>query len=217
MEPGAKVCVACKADIADEYYLAGGQVLCARCRAGLTRAPQGSGVGAFFKALALGLLGAVVAAGLWAAVAMITGYEIGLIAIVVGLIVGFAVRKGASGHSGLRFQLLAIALTFCGLSWATIPFVIKELVDRPKEEAPPPPVAEPSEPGAGEVGIAVGVLLLMLLILPFVAYVGGLAQSPISILFLGIALYEAWRINQRRHVEVSGPFPASGRIDFSKP
>ncbi len=41
-------------------------------------------------------------------IAALTGYEFGLIAVLVGLAVGIAVRKGSSGRGGWRYQVLAM-------------------------------------------------------------------------------------------------------------
>ena len=45
-----------------------------------------------------------------------TGYEIGLVAIVVGLLVGGAVRKGSGARGGWFYQLMAVALTYAAIS-----------------------------------------------------------------------------------------------------
>ena len=66
-----------------------------------------------FAATALGLLAGLAGAAIWYAVRKITDYEIGLIAIVVGLMVGVAVRKGSKGRGGWFYQALAMTLTYC--------------------------------------------------------------------------------------------------------
>src|SRR2546422_11725279 len=52
-------------------------------------------------------------AGLYFGIEATTGYELGLVAVVVGLMVGGAVRKGSNGRGGWRYQALAMFLTYC--------------------------------------------------------------------------------------------------------
>ena len=67
--------------------------------------------------LALGLIGGVVAAAVgaaaWAAITMITGYHLGLVAVAIGFIVGFAVRKLGNGSS-LPFGITGAVLAAVG-------------------------------------------------------------------------------------------------------
>src|SRR4051812_14605645 len=105
----APTCAACKQPIADSYYAINGSVFCERCRhliqAHLT---GGSGLRRFLRA---GLFGAGAAVGgfvLYYGVLKLTGYEIGLISILVGFMVGTAVRSGARHRGGWAYQALAI-------------------------------------------------------------------------------------------------------------
>src|SRR2546422_5507986 len=54
-------------------------------------------------------------AGLYFGIEATTGYELGLVAVVVGLMVGGAVRKGSNGRGGWRYQALAMFLTYCAV------------------------------------------------------------------------------------------------------
>src|SRR2546422_2854982 len=54
-------------------------------------------------------------AGLYFGIEAATGYELGLVAVVVGLMVGGAVRKGSNGRGGWRYQALAMFLTYCAV------------------------------------------------------------------------------------------------------
>ena len=51
----------------------------------------------------------------WGLVTQLTGYEIGLIAVAVGWLVGGAVRLGSKGLGGKPFQALAVALTYLAI------------------------------------------------------------------------------------------------------
>src|SRR6266436_8603411 len=97
--PSSLTCAACTQAIATSYYEVNGSVTCQRCRnqimAGWNRDSAGR---RFATALGLGLGAAVVGAAVYFGIAALTGYEFGLVAIVVGLLVGGAVRKGSNGR-----------------------------------------------------------------------------------------------------------------------
>src|SRR5918912_832676 len=59
------------------------------------------------------------------AVAAISGYEIALIALLVGYLVGGGVRLGARGRTGRRYRILAVGLTYLAIGSTYVPFVIK--------------------------------------------------------------------------------------------
>jgi len=60
-----------------------------------------------------GIVGAAVGAAAWAAITMVTGYHLGLVAIAIGFIVGFAVRKLGNGSS-LPFGIVGAVLAAAG-------------------------------------------------------------------------------------------------------
>jgi len=161
---------------------------------------------------------------LYFAVAKITGYEIGLISIVVGLLVGKAVKMGAGGRGGWRYQALAIALCYLSISGSYGAFAISEMVSRAeskgaKAQATPaaPAAAGTAEAGgAGQAGavapepapeqrsgwVILGQVLLLFVSLPVLV---GL-ESPMTFLLVAIALWEAWKLNVAVPFEASGPF-----------
>src|SRR5438094_255504 len=61
----------------------------------------------FGKCLISGIIGGVIGAAAWGAVAYFTGYEIGWLAWGVGVLVGMAVRVAAGGESGAGLGVLA--------------------------------------------------------------------------------------------------------------
>src|ERR1051325_8164974 len=98
--PGT-ACSFCQQPIAGSYYEINGKVACLSCRGQIMAAwNRGSPARRFAKALGLGAAAAALGAGVYFGVEALTGYEFGLIAVVVGLIVGAAVRKGSSGRGG---------------------------------------------------------------------------------------------------------------------
>ena len=61
----------------------------------------------------VGLLAALVGAGIWAAVTALTAYQIGFMAVGVGFLVGFAVRFTGKGHEPI-FGVVGAVLALLG-------------------------------------------------------------------------------------------------------
>jgi hypothetical protein len=221
-------CQACRNNVRT-YYTVNGGTFCKRCHDEAVSDHRGLALAPLLKALALGLVAAALGAAIYYGVAKLTGYEIGLVSIVVGLLVGGAVMVGSGGRGGWRFQALAVAL--CYLSIATsYGFFVLEAVGKRREaeaarvaqapQAAPPGVqqaslttgAEPAEPAdepAAESpgkGAILGELLLLVLKLPFL--IG--FESPMAFVLLGIALWEAWKLNAGQAFEAAGPFTVHG-------
>lgn len=122
------VCSACGSGVGSTYFTRDNEVFCARCE-GPARAawPPGSAPTRFFGAAFAGTLAAAVASALWLAVTELTGYEIGLIAIAVGWIVGIAIQLGNRGTGGVPYQLLAGFLTYTAIVATYVPMIVSEL------------------------------------------------------------------------------------------
>lgn len=126
-------CVACGEPITDTYYAVGNEMACPRCRELATAPPPGTRAGRLIKATIFGVLAGIAGAVLWFAVRRITNLEIGVIAVVVGFMVGKAVHKGANGVGGLGYQLLAVAITYSCIAANYMPDII-EAVFRASDE-----------------------------------------------------------------------------------
>jgi hypothetical protein len=156
-------CAACAADITDVYFEAAGKLLCTGCRDRIEAGfQQGSRLGRVAKAFVFGSIAAAVGAIIYYAIMRLTGLNIGLVAIVVGVLVGGAV-KAASGNRGGRFyQLLAVFLTYSAIAAMYVPDIVDvfrkgfekaggqgapaELTDKPVA----PPVGAPGKEGKPE-------------------------------------------------------------------
>ncbi len=66
-------------------------------------------------ALAGGLIAALVSGFVWGLVSIYTGYEIGFLAIGVGLLCGFAVVFASGGRRGVVLQAAAVAFSLVGI------------------------------------------------------------------------------------------------------
>jgi hypothetical protein len=207
--------------VTGEYYDAGGKFICPACRDDTES--QAGGRRRLLTATGFGIAAAVLGALLWFGVRRITGYEIGLIAIVVGLMVGFAVRIGAKGRGGARYQALAVFLTYSGIALNYAPDIYTGITEAAADDvqvasAGATPLADEKavgdvnqaqEPKAQEMGMSgafVGLAMLAMLVmaLAYAAPVLGGFENVIGLLIIGFALYEAWKLNRR--VSIDGPY-----------
>ncbi len=125
-EEAGPACGACSRPIVDEYYETDGKVICETCKEEIEKAQTGgSGIGRFFKALLFGAPAAAVGAGIYYGISALTGYEFGLVAIVIGLMVGGAVRLGSNRKGGWVYQGLAMLLTYTAIVATYVPYIIE--------------------------------------------------------------------------------------------
>lgn len=225
---GGPLCAACRQTIADHYFQVNGAILCERCStAAKARLTGGPSFKRFAKACVCGFGAAIVGFAIYFGVLKLTGWEIGLISILVGYMVGAAVRKGSDGRGGLLYQLTAVFLTYLAIavsySAVAIPQMIKDFkakkaaaeqpenaADAPVQNAPAQKAAEDpadQQPGAHkaltpvEIVIGIALLFAFMLALPILA---GFSQ-PIGLLIVGFALWEAFKLNRKVNVVITGP------------
>ncbi len=232
-QPAEFTCGFCKQPLFGTYYQIGGQPACERCQAEARLAPSSdSGVGRFLRATLFGGAAAAGGSALWYAVRAGTGYEVGLIAVLVGLMVGGAVRVGCRGRGGFLYQALAVSLTYFGICAQYVPDIWEMLRKQTTVSAPnasgataaptsapatpaptAPPAAETGEPLSLPLPLLVLVALLFALAAPFL---GGF-QNILGILIIGFALWEAWKLNRRRSLEIAGPFRVGAPSNGDQP
>jgi hypothetical protein len=135
-------CAMCGTALRAQYYHVAEQPTCASCKDAVERANQNAAVksrraGILARAFGFGLAAAVAGAILYYAVIAITGWEIGLVAIVIGFMVGWAVRKGSGEAGGRRYQWLAVVLTYFAVGLAYTPLAFKSFAEGggPKDAA----------------------------------------------------------------------------------
>ena len=178
---GATVqCFSCSRPI-DNYFELNGKIVCNSCRANILHHFTGPmGFSRFAMVALKGAGAAAVGSLLFYGVRAITGYELGLVGILVGYFVGITVNKGSNSRGGWRMQTLAIALTYLAIVSTYVPAMLK-MTDN--------------------VVLIAGVALIA----PFLAG----AQNFMGILIIGFALYQAWKMNKRPTLAVTGPFRVS--------
>jgi hypothetical protein len=224
--PRSFECAFCRTPLHSSYFQINGQPSCEACRykvdAELAVRP---GLRSFLKALAAGIGAAAVGAGIYYAVLALSGYEVGLVAILVGYMVGRAVRWGTNGRGGRGYQFLAVGLTYLAIVSTYIPLMIEEIVKNPPALEQPAVAAagaeqaadksgapEGEEIGVGGMFLALGLLVLMAAALPFLAGI----ENILGLVIIAVGLWEAWRHNRRLTLDVSGPFEI-GRLAAPQP
>ena len=221
----ATACAECQSALRDTYYAVGDRILCRGCAEKLREelANQGSRAGRLLRAIGAGFVAAVLGSLLYYGVAAMTGYEFGLIAIVVGFAVGTAVRWGSKGRGGWAYQALAIALTYLSIVSTYIPPIIQGFrearveaaetqhdsasssdaaVVRPvADSGAAKPDAPATPPSAAQFFIAIVLIVVIACAAPFLAGI----QNIMGLVIIAIGLYEAWKLNKRVSIEVTGP------------
>lgn len=218
-------CKACGKVIEDRYFVANGHVVCEHCRRSLEEElNRGGAAGRLGKAIGLGVLATIGCAILWYAVLAATDRQWGILAVVVGLAIGGAVRKGSNGRGGWRYQALAIFLTYTAIVSSYVPFMIKGAREASQASqaaatasAPSPTLDStgatpqqktPSTRGKPSGLALIGALVAAIALLYALPVLVGV-KDLISLLIIGFALYEAWKLNRARELRVSGPHQVS--------
>lgn len=229
-------CSFCQRPLGSSYFELNGQPACEACRYKVeAETATGPGATGFFKAALAGAGAALVGAGIYYAVLALSGYEVGIVAILVGYLVGRAVHWGSRGRGGWPYQTLAIGLTYLAIVSTYIPLIFQEFQKSSpaaveqgaaaggasaaadgggKEATVPAEPAEPAVPAAPtesaeteEMGVGGFFLGLGALVLLAAAmpFLAGI-ENFMGIIIIGIGLYEAWRQNKRHVLTVEGPF-----------
>ena len=190
-------CAFCQRQVEKQYWQINKRAACGNCRGQVQRELETSMSRArFLSALQYGLLAAAAGSVGWILISKLTGYQIGIVAIGIGYLVGKAVRKGAGGFGGRRYQVLAVFLTYSAIALASLPAIFEALRQAPHHEA------AAAAPGLGTVLWAWTLLLGYALASPFL---GG-SQNFMGLVIIGIGLYEAWKFTRPLPVQVLGPF-----------
>jgi hypothetical protein len=230
------VCANCRTPISSVYHQLNQHVLCGNCRQGLEakyEKGEGTPAGRFGRALLFGLGGGIAGAVVYALVLVYANVEAGLLAVLVGYLVGRGVRQGSGNRGGWKYQALAMGITYLAVSGAYMPLAIQGMrekdaaapaatsaaapanaaaasptpSDAGSTAAAPAPAslgAADGKPGGGDGGAAfVAAAVFMAFALPVLIVLGG---SWFSGLMLTFALYQAWKMNKRISLPLTGPF-----------
>jgi hypothetical protein len=196
----AAMCAVCKTPIVNQYYLLGTAKVCPNCSA--IAGGAAGGFVRFLKSTGLGILGGLLGAAVWFGVRRASGYEIGLVAILVGFLVGYGVLVGSGRRGGRGYQILAIMLTYLAIALNYMPDIYTALDKKAREQQH----AQPANvnPGTEETVRKVLVVVITVPITLAAPVLNGF-DNPISLVIGGIAMWEAWKINRIKSA-FKGPF-----------
>lgn len=188
----ASACVVCKQPIGSTYYSANSRIVCPTCKQRLTTmAEQGFNFPNLSKAFVAGLGAALVGAAIYYAVLAATNFNLSIIAILVGYMVGRAVRWGSRNIGGVPYQVLAVVLTYFAIAGTYFPFFAQGLASR----------------GISAASLLTNPRFLWLLI-QFPVRSG--LENPIGILITVIGLAAAARQTKGLQFNFTGPFEMRG-------
>jgi hypothetical protein len=160
----------------------------------------------------------------------VTGWEIGFVSLAVGFLVGAAMKKGAAGYGGRKYQITAAVLTYAAVSMAAIP--IQLYLERDKAAATSQqrtiesaPTSSSSESGDNspnntqaadsssqpKIGLAMALATLAVLGLasPFLGVFSNPLSGIIGLVILSVGIRYAWQATAAPAVVVDGPFENS--------
>ncbi len=193
-QPRAASCSRCGRKIADSYYEVDGAISCESCRQqGEFERDSIPTAQRLVRSVAFGSLAGALGALLYWGISALTGYQFGLIAIVVGFMVGLAVRAGSYAKGGWLYQAIAVALTYASIVSTYVPDLAEPLL---------------ASRGSSEPLSLLGKLAFVALAFAFALIAPVLAGTDniLGLIIIGIGLYEAWKLNKRRELVVSGPY-----------
>ena len=214
-------CANCSQPIAQVYFEVNQKTLCESC-SGRIQAwlHEGVKLAHIVKAFGAGLVAAIAGSVLWYVVIKVWNFELGILAIAVGFLVGKAVRWGSGGHGGWLFQILAILLTYGSIVSSYVPLIAAE-ASKPDDtpvaaaagtDSSTTAAGEERTPATGQAaasdsqgGRSLG-WWIMIVIVSFAApFLMGFSNI-LGLAIIGIALYEAWAFNRKTKIAVNGPY-----------
>ena len=216
-EGSAQACVACKQPVGDTYYHAQGHVVCPLCAQRIQAGQQAPPALSLLRAALFGGGAALGGCALYAGVAIVLHAEIGLIAILVGWMVGKAIRHASNGMGGRPQQILAVTLTYFAISTSYIPVMIYQYAKHPpaaarqaqsqKSGGPVTSDERSTNGGRMSAGKLLFALFVLAAIAPFLQLTSGIG-GLISLFILFIGLQYAWKLTARREILLMGPYTA---------
>jgi len=178
---GEVQCTSCGTPLRS-YFDLNGKPACEACKNTLVAFRNRPHAATLITAAGMGLAGAAIGAGLFYGIVALTGYQLGLVAIAVGLLVGLGVRRGSGARGGWRYQALAVGLTYVACCSTYVPMLLKVFEEH---QVQPDPLR----------------MATLALQVPFLRGTDGI----MGLVIIGIALYEAWKVNKEPPLTVTGP------------
>jgi len=213
--PGSQLCIACKTSIGSTYYHAQGRVVCPLCAQRIQSGQQAPPASSLARAFLYGSVAALAGCVLYAGVAIVTGLQIGWIALIVGIMVGKAIRYASNGLGGRPQQILAVVLTYFAISTSFLPVVLYERGRHPEQFAQSAAASESRQSARAEaqqhpLGTLVSALVMLVVIVAAAPFFGlGSISGWITLFIIFIGLQRAWKLTARPEILIMGPYQAA--------
>jgi hypothetical protein len=226
---GPDRCKSCQQELTGTYFRINGLLACERCTRQLQAQTPKDTHSIYVRGILFGVGGAIAGLILYSAFGIITGIEIGYVALAVGWLVGTAIKKGSNGVGGRRYQIAAVALTYAAVSLSAIPLGISYMMKEKKpavattasasssgnpatdpnatRSSSDPAIVVPPVKQQRSLGTVVGALIFAGLASPFLELQGGFSGIiGLVIIFVGMRI--AWTVTASPRLEILGPFEA---------
>jgi hypothetical protein len=210
-------CSQCASLLGNEYYQLAGSDICPACAAAFQSGQQRPRQTWVMRGFFYGLAAAIGCSILYATIVWITNFELALMAILVGYVVGKAVLRGSRGLGGRRCQIVAVALTYFSITTSYLPLMFKaaektegqsrkEQGKQPSDPVPGKGKEADREPvSAGSAVLAVGVLVALSMAAPFLVLMDGF-NGILGLFIIFIGLHQAWKLTARDERLLMGPY-----------
>jgi hypothetical protein len=207
-------CALCARGFAGDYYHVAGAVTCPPCAQSRLAGQQLRGGWPELGRAALFGTGAAIAGSLlFVIVSWAIHMRFGLLAIVVGVMVGKAVLLGSRGCRGRRFQILAVLLTYGAITTSYIPEIVTGIAqaqvkrqNAQKAAGQPVTVSGVRKITPAQLVVGLVAIVTLSLIAPFLLLTQG--TGFIGLIIIGIGLMQAWRLTQPDDAAIMGPYAA---------
>jgi hypothetical protein len=182
-------CRLCREPLRSEYFDMAGATICGVCRDKIEAGrAAGAGPHRFLRAVGFGLGAAIIGAIIYALIVNFTGVQFGLMAVVLGYMVGRSVSVGSYHRGGRRYQILAMILTYAAICVEYVPQVMQAM-------------------HKSYSFLRIIAAFVLSLSIPFLLLFKAGISGLLGVFIVGIGLYEAWKLNKRGVRQIAGPFP----------
>jgi predicted lipid-binding transport protein (Tim44 family) len=224
---GSDRCKSCQQELTGTYFRINGMLACEKCTRQLQAQTPKDTHAIYVRGILFGVGGAIAGLILYSAFGIITGIEIGYVALAVGWLVGTAIKKGSNGVGGRRYQIAAVALTYSAVSLSAIPLGISYMMKEKKpavattasasssgssttdpNTTPNSDIVVPQPVQQRSVGTIVGALIVAGLASPFLELQGGFS-GVIGLVIIFVGMRIAWKMTAAPRLEILGPFQAN--------
>jgi len=197
--PANLTCGFCKRPVQKQFYRTLNRFACTNCAAQVNTVIAKNSVTpeSFLAGAGAGILAAIAGGAAWAAVVVITHWNIGILAAFIGVGVGKSVHFASGKRRNVALQWLCVALAVFGVAIGKFGIVGWEIMDRLTTD-----------------GKAVSIPKIIFVLLENI----GNIWQPFDLVWMGIAAYAAFRLCKPAAISMAGPYaytPSGSSLQFN--